>query len=808
MQTEIDFLTAEGNNVTPPSDMSVDLNPLLPELTTLIKLTPEEAFDYKGALEEKMTPTQIVNTVKNRFGFKAAQAREAFGNDDSMVLELLMQNSEQAKVNVANSKQNAAGMDEFDLGWGSFKAGVGQTVNSILNTMYIKDDDDYKATKETLKEFALDMERARSDKDFFSKFTAGDMAAQIGAMPFAVQGRIATAVVEGALGWMSGYREADTTNAAIEGGASAALGATISHLLRGVDGRKMGDLNRKVESEFLTTDVARDQFEEYLLEYKKVINVKNEATLFDSSTWTRASDDAVTRTAALVDFLGGPGAELKREAADMSLDATSAIRNIEQQRADSVSEVLKNTGTLNIQELATSLGKGINVVKDNFGRVVDSMGVVKTNNSHLLGGFTDDIIEQLDEATATDIKTLRSMLEEGTVGSLIEARQHANQIIRTTSKTKRARKFKLQDLVKSIDKQIEMEVSPQKFAEFQAINRDYKMMANVRDSKAHLLIDAAAKGDITAERAMTELYKVSEGSTLFKDIETLIGTEQTSKLEKLMVKEALGTNSIHTWKKLGTQIDNKGFVTPEGKALRDTIQKFGELFQIDDIAKLDSGHIDFMQGGAKSDVKSQVMGTLIKQLAMSIQKHIPFSEVRSRAISKDHFYKILSKPQELKKFIEKAEKISPPLRAKMVEEVMAKLPRTPETRPEGIKNLENPKDLIFDSYMKSEVIQKGVNDAFKDAMFSNLSNSELNKVTTNAFKHFDETRFTDRMNSIGNSMTEGKLAGNAKRLKAVLRNEAEMLGKAISKDTGAKVDDEMMDTLVNYVTKRAIEDCD
>jgi len=800
-----------------PRDIRVDPLLSIPEI---------ESFDYEGAVKAGMSSTDILNNMQSlpefNKDFNFAEARKAMSDDELM--GVMAGDAEKSKVNLARSKAYHAGIDnDFTLGAIHAAAGVQAAIEDLK---FWKSDEEHDETIADLQGFAKDLSRARNDKDFLSMFTLGDISAQVATLPMAAQSRIATGTIEAALGYASGRAEGTVGEAGTMAAISGTIGAGIAHFMRGMNGNVSKEVLHNLKSQHLTTDSAKSAFDTYKREWDKVVSVdvqRPSVNPFNSKDFSinpnnpnfyKINDADVGETAALVDFLKGPGAEFKQEASALSLKAEKSIRGIRQQRIDVVNDTLSAVNKGDIEGIGHSLQKGMDTISTDYRRLRDSIGIAKVDNSDIskvADEFTEDALSRLDEAIRPDVRELKDLIADNTVNSLMDAKVLLNSIIRKTGKKGKAKKFKLGEVKSAIDKRIKDSIGPNKYSEYKAMDRDYSMMVGVRDSKVNEAIQAATKGEITPEDALRHINRIS-GKQLFNDIDKLIGTDEATKLELLTMKDAFSNSKSSSWSGLGKQIDGKGFITPEGKALRDTIQKFSELFNIDDLVVDAINKGDLIQGGAKSDAASQIKGAFFRSMFLNLQKHIPFIEVGKRAESLSNVVDVLKSPQQLKKFIDKAENFSKPIAHREISRLIKELPLTPSPRAGGVVDLTKGKSNdVFKASVATHSIQEGVEDAFKDAMFSKLNHSEKNQVIDRAFELFDNKAFLSKMDKVGDSLVAGRVEANAKIVDAAIRGEAELMYKAIRKDAGLDpdaVDAEMFDSLIKYVMSKTLKDCE
>ena len=770
------------------------------ELKPILELPPIESFDYAGALQD-MSATQLLDSLAadpEYRGFDITGARQAIG-DDQLVGNLIQQ-QEKGKVVLAKSKAQAAGLDnDFKLGAAKAATGI-RVMAEDLNPWGDQE------TVDKLQDFAEDMERARTDKDFFSLFTAGDMVAQVSALPIAAQGRLATFALEGVLGYANTRATEDKVTSGGMGVLSGSIGAGIAHFLGKFNGKAVNESLDKLKSRYLTTPESREAFKDFYGKWSDTVRV-------DPKNIWKGNYPAVNETAALVDFVE-EGGELISKAADTSIAVEGTVRNIKQQRMDVVNRALEDVELPDLHEAGKALQDAMDTISTDFGRVIEDLGVIPTDNSSMIakaGDFSDAALAKLDEATQADLRALKELLEDDTVNSLVEANKHLNALIRRTSKNHRAKKYDLVTLRKAIDEKLMDTLSTSKFAEWKAMNKDYAMMANVRDSKVHQVLKSVKDKEITAEQGLRDINKVT-GKQLFTDIETMIGTEAAEKLELATIKEAFSNGKSATWGELVKQVDGKGFVTPEGKALREVVQRFSELFQLDKLSISGYNSGDLMQGGAKVDMINQFKGSMIHAIWTSIQSRNPLSTTGKRGADMRAIEKVLKNPQQLINFLKKSENLKPAIVQRFIASSMAKLPQYPTSPPAvhynpkpGVNS--SPVNPVFKAQMKSQAIEDGLEEAFKDAMFSKLNNKQKNQITETAYKFFDGTRFPEKIAKLGKAMKEGKDAHNAKMLQAGIKGEAELMARAIEKEHGVKVDKKMMETLIEYVTKNAMKDC-
>ncbi len=772
----------------------------------ILPLQPIEAFDWDTSVAHiGLEPT--ARLAESRFNFNTTAA-EADGLSPYAIIESLKVNSENARVNLAKANAQAQDMDDWDLGIASLGTGVSQTMNKVLNSTYIREDEEYEKIKKTLTEFSTDLDRARVDPDFLSKFTGGKALAEIAALPMTTVGKMSTALVSAAIAGVGAYDKANTGEALEAAAWGGAFGYATAAFLRSLTGMKARDLNAKVRKKYLTTPEAVEKFNTYFKEYEQTVMLDTSRKVLSPESWLKAGDKHNLNTMGLINYLRKEGPTIKNTAAQESEVATRAMRESVQVRGDAFTTAIGNASHKDLPTAARALKDGMDNISTSYTNMLESLGVQKTSsNSNLLTDFTTEALDDLDDITRSSVKALYKMINEETTAGLMDAIKQVNHLIRSTGKNNNARAYNLTQLKGKIDNKLRQELLPVEYLNMKANSRDYSMMAQVRESTMNDIMQKVLNKEITSEQGLTSLFNMSSGEKMFSELEQVIGTAQTAKIEKLMVTEALKNHDLSTWSLLSDSIDGKGFITPEGKGLREMVQRFGRLFRIDDTTNLGIGLPDVTSSGSKSEFNNQVRGAFMSRLWMSMLKHVPFTETKAQNINMNHFIDVLKTPTKLKKFLDDAEAIPEVMRNKMLQEVVEDMSNRTNVPKAPVTMLSEP-NTVYTNYLKTSTIADGLDEAYKIPALQSYSKVDKNNITESAFKHFDKTRFTDRLHAVTKSMKPGEVDLNAARLQKVLDNEAKMLSKAIQKDHGLTVGKARTDALLKSILKYGLEDCD
>jgi len=404
---------------------------------------------------------------------------------------------------------------------------------------------------------------AIKDKDFFSSATLGRIIPTLITLPIQYQSKMVAAIIEGSLAYGeargSGLSKGESlTTGVIAGGATAGIMKILDSLGAGAN---------------------RELFQ-YMKEHNNIADDEAEAIFANWSKVNETDGSFADKTKAIVDSLGEKGAVLTKESAQYSPEATKVVEGNIKARRKAIEKAIATD--FNTQTFANDINKGIDAVGKNY----EATKLKISNN--IVKPIKTSIPDALDDITASDAKSAKDILskENLQVADLVDAMPHINSMI---NRSKGVNKNNWVNVKNEVDANLKKSLSKSEYNEWKLANEDYSKMMSVKESaigKTILKTITKGKDQITPKAAIQKLRQMNIGSATFKDLEFLVGTEKVAKLEKEVIKSALGrAQEDIDWLQISKALDKKGFITEEGKSLQSLIDTISKSFATDDKLK-------------------------------------------------------------------------------------------------------------------------------------------------------------------------------------------------------------------------------
>jgi len=405
----------------------------------------------------------------------------------------------------------------------------------------------------------------------------------------------------------------------------------------------------------------------------------------DFLNWQRVkhgSDNVRNRIIALVDNLGKEGAAVKYGA---SVDA-GAVKNMNKSMhatKKTIRDLAK--GDFDLMSFADDLQLQYDRVGKQYGAVKNML-----QDKPVKETFEKVMWAALDDATKSNVHSLTRLIgkeaDEITVKNLVDASPLVNDMIRRTSGPTLGM---WKQVKKKLETSLKSNLSKPEYNMWRVANDNYSDMAQTRVSALGDLIGSSKgttwKGTAkrTPEEVMRKIKTVAGGDDIFSNIVGLVGKEQAANLEKAMIKETIGGRlGKDSWETISKNLSVDGFVTPEGKRLKELIKLVSETFMTDDAVRVLNTKAGTEGATIATTIQGKIQVGLIQKLHAMWRRHDPFNEVTSKhLLHMDEVYDVLKDPVKTKKFIGSIEDLAPGIKASISKQIQS----VPEKPTEFVK---------------------------------------------------------------------------------------------------------------------------
>jgi len=504
---------------------------------------------------------------------------------------------------------------------------MGSTTEQALNATFGSNFDYFQKNADKLRAEGerLNKQIDPNNKALLTPTKAVDLIAQI-AIPFGITNPVKLAVTESLLGYAIEY--ADTNDMLKSTGVGLLSGATAG-TVQGASNAIINAWNRRGTTqslEYLWTKHSPELIEASGLGANAT---KEEVINTIEKNWLNimSGDSSNTnKVKAIVDALGNTGSQYKR-AIEEVVDTEKEVL-LRQSGIDRANMVKELAGTQKVDEVADVLGEQVGVanqfkreeiIQNNTSKILDTMSVDKEvaktqlneairigDISNTYGNFTDALRGKYKDVYDIDTKDISSSLsskvskggtltpaetnlqmaldEPITVSTLMKIKKEATKIVRTgTDSTVKQNAISIKSQAEKMLNEI---LTKDEFSMFKKLDDEYTNRSamistkNVNKIGAELMKFANGKAELSTVLKSLDTLQASKYD--MKQLEQVIGSKNIAKLEKSIISNMLDkpVDDI-SWGVISKSLDNIGFISDEGKALKQVINQMDKVFSAD-----------------------------------------------------------------------------------------------------------------------------------------------------------------------------------------------------------------------------------
>lgn len=377
--------------------------------------------------------------------------------------------------------------------------------------------------------------------------------------------------------------------------------------------------------------------------------------------------DNTTKVKAIVDRLGAEGAALKQASQNFAgkFADEGKIRQVKHERIGAVTE---KTAGGSIEEGAEALAKQVGMDR----QIAKEIGKTPEEVSKLTKGEIADTYNEFQKASrdkysATydlDEKTVNSVLEDltrraelsrglsqaelnitntlkpkMTIDELMSTKRAVNDLIKKSSGTALHNATQLK---KKVDDLIKGTLDEGDYKMYSTLEEEYAKRMNFAGKKATNKLGAKLLNFVnkkqTIENITDELQKLKKGEVTFKQLEDVIGTKNVAKVEKGIVESFFKKNVDDVdYKEISDALNKMGFITKEGKELKQSIENMSKVFSADNftnlnkkIAKESDMDVNALTANLLTKMKYTLAGRVYRRLAEKVD--MTKSAIETRAL--------------------------------------------------------------------------------------------------------------------------------------------------------------------------------
>ena len=587
----------------------------------------------------------------------------------------------------------------------------------------------------------------------------------------------------------------------------SAFGAAFGYITTGAV-NKLVDI---IDSKFIS-DKNANKLYNYILNHYGISKEEADKTFQNWSKINKSDGRTTDKIKAVIDNLGERGAQAKNEAAASSPSATSQIMKEMNSRKKLIDDLANTDNT--IGDVAAEVQKQANVVKNNYGKLVDKIAKQPINTKGL-----SEIPEALDEATTGNAKAIKELLgnEDVTAKDLVDSMPIINEMV---SKTRGKTKYKWKQLADSVDAKLRESLDPKLYNQWKEVNRDYARMSNAVNSNIgqtimRVLGKVGKKETLTPEAAMQTIKRLTGGKDTFEDLKWLVGGKTAGDLEKLIVKEALGKGSEEVdWAHLARTLEKKGFVTTGGKELQNLIYRMRDTFATDDKLRDIWFRNNGLSAGMSDSLLAKIRFSIVGELFKKLVKHIPGNETSLHIRMMDELQKVLKSPTEMRKFEAVIDKTPSEVKDKIIEDTIKQIEYKPDAKTtinSGEKLYATEKGTVAKN--PSEAALQDATTTLQEHQMAVVRNSLKDIKDDKVFSQIDKIviqgnhRIKNVVRDITKQFKKGEADYNARLLKKRLDFEVNELVKRINKEVGVRLPKSEVEKIYKLKLHSLVEDC-
>lgn len=553
---------------------------------------------------------------------------------------------------------------------------------------------------------------------------------------------------------------------------------------------------------------------------------------------------------------------------------TKASANMANQVSQRAEDLLKSTNELSADNIGTIVKQNM----DNYSKEVKGFyDAVKQAPEEFTKDFSFDfekigIQPILDEIGAKIenpaikqrfVDTL-GRIEDAAQGrsftDLIDLRQAVNDIKFNTSKLKFSDNQALDNVLKSIDTEIEQAAKthiPNYDTWLENWGKAKTEYAKMKDVESNVLYKALTRPGITEDMVVKAFsrYIGANDNTFYQVMEKLPKAVQNrvegAVLNNLTEKFAAGTlggnRAIH-FPLLSRELSKVSWQSPQAKQIVRTVHRMAEVFTNDvNLARV-SGNIEIprFQSYLTTDPIVRMKYEIASKIFNKVKQYMPGDAANALSLV-SHTGRLLENPLSSKSVKDLARALpkerrtfrtkldfNPELnqirqayveRQQALKQVFNKdiPPRLVwKTNPEDLARLQNPEATILPSVDQvlyattkgtigknpSEAIMNDrAHDLITEFIWRNTQGKSGEAITEQAMKYMEDNRFTNIMQNVAKKLSKDDFEANAKVVANSIKSEAGILIRRIEKDFGVKMPKDQAEKLVALKYKEIMEKC-
>ena len=361
--------------------------------------------------------------------------------------------------------------------------------------------------------------------------------------------------------------------------------------------------------------------------------------------------------------------------ADMHKVAEAAIKNNYTQMKDMMpankignfavvdgTDIVKTTTTANgkistaVREKITDLRGNILTTTKGSQKLLDATG--KTIDTKVTEKITSATrkplrIPQLEEALQTSRSRLKEILSEDlTPKSLVDASKLASKLQYKASDPEAARA--LGNLRKTLEDHLKNNIDPAMYNMYKLQQREYGQMLALRDHAIGKVAKGINTKTITPKEGLSLIRSMQEaGEATFENVKKVVGDKASADFEKLVLSDAFenasgkGVADLTHYNTLNQILQNKGFVSKEGKAFQQLTDIMERSFSTDDLIR----SISFTEKpseGFAATIGGKLKFWVVQRIWPSVKQRIPYSQVSKHALKAARLEELLARPATVK----------------------------------------------------------------------------------------------------------------------------------------------------------------
>lgn len=792
-----------------------------------IKTDPLYNFNYNEALRAGYTASELVQHIgSSSKAFDVNEARKYYSDDE--ILKFMADKAHNKGSEITNAKLDnfitkaaPIGLDktrgeDFTRGLSKSILGLETLGVTVANKVGLVDDEKTQEMKDKLVQATKHFEDTTVDKDMFSASLAGSVVPDIASLPI-TNSKTAIFALETVLGTARALGEGENDTEALKSGATNGAIAVAGGMA--VEGILNTPKIAKMLMDKLDTRTARKTADYYQAKFNILDSEADDITKEYLKTHESTGKKDVDRLKAIVEHSGKQGVQLKAKA---TLYNSKIGARFTKDFSDRVREVNNRIVTNeNINDVVKVLDDTVSLAKNNFNTLKYSLNAKYGNNLPKIKiDLPKSAIDELDDIKSARLG-IKQILEDpnASAGDYLEAMSDINKMIKKTKGTTAKNQWK--EVRNSVDKIIQDTIG-EDYATYRAVSTNYRLameatedklgetlLRAVKDVKGKDAFNQTNKSGLTVDEALRAVVNSKTlGVDSFKTVENLIGTKHTAELEKNIIKNLTDAHGDSVnWDIIGKSLENKGFVTEEGKALKEFQLSMQKSLKTEDLERLfvdpdTLAHYTGIGTDFVGRVQSMAITLFLKRIGQFFSKDIRYRKEMAKIWLKN--------PTKLREAGKIVEEMTPGIKQQTIDMVRKDLTPLLEhytDRPirVGTTPPPTPNPRPFGSPTLQRTANKAIAKFFEHNPTNHIKNSDIVDTVMNKLGSKD---FIKSFENLSKLMSKSNPELNAKRVNALVEHKVKELHKDLLSLKGAnvKVNEDYLRSLVNFVADKILKE--